>query len=681
MNARAKCAWGLFMGACVLVRAEPPQLEMDSLPVAAHCRPGTPTPSAPTPSAPMPSTPTPSSPGGSADGAVLLLPAAPAGARTPARAGELYQATMEMADWGGHFSRYSVSGGAAGELALAWDAGVILTGTHSSPPMPAPAQRRIYTAIVQPDGALTTVPFEWAALSPRQQALLDREDQAGEQRLAYLRGDRSLEESQFRRRSSVLGDAIRSTPVHVALPGRRAAVYLGANDGMLHAFDAATGIELFAYVPDAVFAQLHHLVSPAYTHRAYVDGPASAAVVPMGGSNRTVLLQALGGGAPGVVALDVTDPAHFASGLGALWEFTSRDDPMMGNVTTVPQIAKLRVRRDVYRHFAIVASGINNGDDGSGALFLLALDKPANEGWQRNRNYYRITTPMADATLANALSAPVLLSGDDGALRYAYAGDLQGQLWRFDFSGVAPWTKAIGKPLFSARDAQGRRQPITQQPLLAYANASGYMVLFGTGKLIEQADRSAASASTQSYYAIIDSLQTPQESIVRSELTQRFLDGSDGPMDPGSKGWYIDFVQRRERSLHAGLLADGAVLFNTVQPGADMCSATRSRSYVLNVVTGLARDGDAITSTPDGKEIVGVPVPGYVPAPSLLPQSITHERRDPAGRIRQEKTYTVAQVSGAARVVVVGKMRAARRVGRLSWREIANWRELHEATK
>jgi type IV pilus assembly protein PilY1 len=647
--------WLLAAAICALAHAVPPTLEIDSLPIAATCVSPT---------------------VGSARGAVLLRSAS-------SESSELYQSTMDIADWGGHFARYVLAGGTAGAGAaatLAWDAGAILTGTNGRPPTPSPEQRQIYTSIVQPDGALAMVPFSWSALSVAQLALLNLEDYAGEQRLAYLRGDRTLEGTQFRRRSSILGDAVHSTPVYVGPPDRRSAVFLGTNDGMLHAFDANNGIELFAYVPDALIAQLQLLTDPTYQHRAYVDGPASAAEVSIGGNKKTILLSAMGGGAQGVFALDVTDPTHFADGLGALWEFTSRDDPMMGNVTTVPQITKVRVRKDVYRDFAIVASGINNGGDGKGALFLLALDKPRDEGWKRNSNYYRIPTPIAEATLANALSAPVLLNDSDGALRYAYAGDLQGNLWRFDFSGSAPWTKAISKPLFIARDASGHRQPITQQPLLAYANVRGYMVLFGTGRLIEPADRGAVAA--QSYYAIIDSLQTPPDIITgRQQLTQRFLDGSDMRMEPGSKGWYIDFSQATERSINTGLLSDGAVLFNTVLPGASMCSLTRSRSYALNVLSGLPDDGSVVISTPQQEAITGLLLPGYVPSPSLLPQSITLGPRDTMGRVRQEKAYAVVQVAGEGQVSAIGSMRATRRTGRLSWREITNWRELHEAAK
>jgi type IV pilus assembly protein PilY1 len=681
-------AAGALFGWITYARAVAPVLEIDSLPIAAACSPviGA----------------------GTASGATLLRPASRSAAA--ASAGELYQSTMALDDWGGHFSRYILPSGGVGVVpALAWDAGAILTGKSGRPPTPAPAQRKIYTAIVQADGALAMIPFAWPSLSPGQQSLLNQDDQTGEQRLAYLRGDRTLEGSQFRRRSSVLGDSVRSTPVYVGPVDRRAAVYLGANDGMLHAFDAQTGEEMFAYVPDALFAQLHHLADPAYVHRAYVDGPAGTGDALIGGGRKTVLVSAMGGGAQGVFALDVSDPPRFADGLGVLWEFTDRHDAMMGNVTTLPQIAKVGTRRSggvvTYRYFAIVASGLNNyaadgnaSNAGKGALFLLALDKPQNAPWKLNDNYYRLITPVAEAALANALSAPVLLADSGGALRYAYAGDLQGNLWRFDFSGGAPWSKAVGPganstPLFVARDASGQRQPITQQPLLAYASDRGYMVMFGTGKLIEAVDRASARHAPQSYYAILDSLQNPADLVTnRRQLTQRFLDGGTGDAllsisgarrDSGSKGWYVDFLKAQdsgERSIDSGVLADGQVLFSTVLPGVDTCAATRSRTYALNVLTGLAADSIVTAIVPGDEPIVGLLLPDYASTPTLLPESAIRDGSGPAGRISVKATAKVVNVSPNG-VTVAGQTRSVRRAGRLSWREVANWRELHEAVK
>jgi type IV pilus assembly protein PilY1 len=439
---------------------------------------------------------------------------------------------MNIADWGGHFSRYVLSAGVGTTSTLAWDAGAILTGAPGRAPEPRRSVARSTlhgaTGWRAGRGAL-----HMAHAVAAQQALLSLEDDLGEQRVAYLRGDRSLEGMPFRRRSSILGDAVHSTPVYVDTPDHRAAIYLGANDGMLHAFDAVSGIELFAYVPDALIAQLHHLTDPAYIHRAYVDGPASAGAANIAGSKKTILLSAMGGGARGVRA------GRHRSGALRRWPrcAVGIHQPRRsadGQPHHRPADRQVRVRRDVYRDFAIVASGINNG--GNGALFLLALDKPRDEGWRLNRNYYRIQTPVTDA-----LSAPALLNDGDGVLRYAYAGDLQGNLWRFDFSDSAPWAKAVSKPLFIARDASGRRQPITQPPLLAYAS-QGYFILFGTGRLIELADR---KPSPQSYYAIIDSLQTPPDIITgRHQLTQRFLDGSDLRMEPGSKGWFSTSLKR-----------------------------------------------------------------------------------------------------------------------------------------
>jgi type IV pilus assembly protein PilY1 len=568
------------------------------------------------------------------------------------------------------------------------------------------------------------IPFEWSALSAEQRQQLDQApppatgaDTLGEQRLAFLRGDRTREGTLFRKRSSVLGDSINSTPVYVgpafgAASGTRPnVIYVGANDGMLHAFNAADGNELFAYVPNAVMATLNRLTSPDYVHRAYVDGPASAGEAMIFGASKTVLVSGMGGGAQGVFALDVTDPLRFADGGGVLWEFTDRDDAMMGNVTTRPQVAKLRTRTvagvPIHKYFAVVASGLNNyaadgnaSPTGKGALFLLALDKPKGAAWRLNVNYYRLITPIFDAALANALNAPVLVTDRTGALRYGYAGDLQGNLWRFDFSGGAPWAGAVGPgaggtPLFVARDDSGKRQPITQQPLLAYADGGGYLVLFGTGKLIEKADRTSAGFAPQSYYAISDTLRDPAEVVTsRSQLTQRVLSGNAGvapfsisgnKMAFDSMGWYVDFLQAEttgERSIDGGVLAGGEVFFNTLLPGSDPCDKARSRTYAFNVLTGLTKDSAVarLPAPPSTEQpIVGQISDGYRATPSLLPITSSTTPRDPTGRTHLLKELAVANVTPQGSVVV-GHVKVQLRAGRLSWREVGNWRQLHEAT-
>ncbi|PHV04941.1 pilus assembly protein PilY [Janthinobacterium sp. BJB412] len=555
-----------------------------------------------------------------------------------------------------------------------------------------------------------------------------RSDGLGEQRLAFLRGDRTLEGGPFRRRASVLGDSLHATPVYVGAASaggrgagyeafyrrslaRRGVLYLGANDGMLHAFDAADGVELYAYVPQAVYAALGQLSSPRYVHRAYVDGPAAAGEALLDGQWKSVLVAGLGGGGQGVFALDVSDPER----LGAdtlLWEFGDADDPAMGNVVGLPQIARLRVRTvsgvAQFRHFAVVASGLNNYVDdghrtaaGEGALFLLALDKPRGTPWRRNVNYYRLSTPISDPTLANALGPPALAADADGALRYAYAGDLQGNLWRFDFSAGAPWSGAVGPgagrtPLFVARDAGGERQPISQQPRLAFANGGGYLVLFGTGRLIEQADRLPARYAQQSWYGIVDSLAQPAELVAgRRDLTERVAvtisTGSGGnssngngnggdyafagaPLAPGGKGWYIDFprsAETGERSLASAVLAGGQLFFDTLLPARDPCAAALSRSYALDVLDGVAA-------------ATGRLQPDYAPTAPLLRQTaVVNGARAASGQIAQRKTIAIVRFRAeqAAPLAQAGSVGLTMPAGRLSWREVANWRELHEAAR
>jgi type IV pilus assembly protein PilY1 len=123
------------------------------------------------------------------------------------------------------------------------------------------------------------------------------------------------------------------------------------------------------------------------------------------------------------------------------------------------------------------------------------------------------------------------------------------------------------------------------------------------------------------------------------------------------------------------------VLFNTVQPGATMCSVTRSRSYALNALTGLADDGTFSARLPGNEALVGLLLPDYQPAPLWLPLAVTHGARDAQGRIRQERAYALVSADAQGQARAMASLKTVRRAGRLSWREIANWRELHEAAK
>jgi type IV pilus assembly protein PilY1 len=647
-------------------------------------------------------------------------------------AGLLLETSFEPDGWSGRLEQRTLVAGIGGALSIGsvptWEAGALLTGdpAQSLPARPTPRERRIYTLVRTPDQPDATVSFEWDKLGSVERAWLDLApstgvpDGLGESRLAYLRGDRARETGQpggvFRRRASLLGDTIHSMPLLVRAPsasvqgagypafhalykGRANAIYLGANDGMLHAFDARDGAELFAYLPRALLPAMHLLTDPAYRHRAYVDASAGQGEASLNGQWRSVLVSGMGMGARGVFALDVTDPAAFGAGMGALWEFTEHDDPAIGHVGAAPLVARLKVAiKDGlprYRYFALVASGMNNyGQDAShadpdGALFLLALDKPASARWKRGENYYRLAAPASDPALANALAPPAMAAAVDGSARYAYAGDLQGTLWRFDLSGMPPFSSDA---LFRARDAGGRRQPITQAPRVVFAPGGGYLVLFGTGKLIENADLLPSGFTPQSFYALRDSGASPPVAVNgRAELERRTLVGSanyalsgaefDYTGPAAKKGWYFDFPLggvEGERLAASPVLASGAVLVSTIVPGRDPC-ASSTRTYVLDTLSGLAFKADG---TPASGALTGEqakPAPGIVPV--VLQLGAVTGARGATGGARASRKIAIVHLRGNGSAPHLRQVDIGLPARRISWREVANWQELHEAAR
>jgi type IV pilus assembly protein PilY1 len=674
---------------------------------------------------------------GSASG--TLAGAAVSSAKLSSDGAYVFKPGFDPASWSGTLGKFRIgldeSHGARIAGAAEWDAGEILSGSPVRAAQPLHQQRRIYTPVVE-SGAVSTVEFRWDRLPEQQRALLALSpadgvtDGLGEERLDYVRGARDRELAQpggiFRSRSGVLGDIVNSNPVYVGAPSARVsgtdyasffernrtrvpAVYVGANDGMLHAFNAESGAELFAYVPNVLVPALPELTAPEYTHRPYVDGGLAAAEAMVRGEWKTVLAGTTGGGAQAVFALDITNPGDFGAGGGVLFEFTDADDADLGNVLGEPAIAKFKagVKDGLlqYAYFVVVASGVNNyapdgegrhNEDGAGALFLLALDKPASAKWKLGTNYYKLRLPAPSVSdHQNGLAQPSLLTGADGTVHRAYAGDLQGNLWRFDFAGNAPWTQphALRQPLYVARDRSGRRQPITSAPQVVFAQA-GYFVLFGTGKFIEPADAVPGNFGEQSFYAVFDAVDERHVVHDRSELVPRVLehatDGSYsiqgaafqyGAESGARKGWYVDFLgsdESGERVVSNGSVLNGMLYFNTIIPGADPCATGGGRSYVLGVLSGMPRSGQ---TTGYLSEV------GMLGAPLVLQTGAEVGLRNAVGRRLVQRREAIINfgtggVKGTAAPAEKGPGVSTVRAGRLSWREIPNVQELrHDSRK
>ncbi|MEN1728419.1 MAG: PilC/PilY family type IV pilus protein, partial [Pseudomonadota bacterium] len=423
----------------------------------------------------------------------------------------------------------------------------------------------------------------------------------------YLSGDMTAGAGSLRARDSMLGDIVGSQPVfsgprnegwglidnsyfnyidstkrdprddcgEPSCPGsRRNTVFIGANDGMLHAFDAVTLTEHFAYVPAAVHDNLWELADPNYSHRYYVDGQTFVADANLGGGWGTYLVGGLGAGGRGIYALNVTAPQSFSSATGVLWELNSESDPDIGFTFGKPAIGKINGGPWV----AVFGNGYNSVDN-KAYLYVVRLD---------NGSVFA-KIPVGSGG-ANGLSGVSLVGSVDDPLhiRYIYAGDLEGNMWRFDVDSGGVGVSFGGNPLFT--DPDGR--PIIAAPDIARHPVDGRVVYFGTGKLIENFDR-LNSSILERFYAVRD-LEANVSSI--NDLNEVPVSvGPSGerqfqPVAQNASGWWAPLAggtPNGERVLFSPVVFAGRVLFSSYEPANDPCTPGGiQRAYVLNALSG-----------------------------------------------------------------------------------------------
>jgi type IV pilus assembly protein PilY1 len=665
----------------------------------------------------------------------------------------VYQGTFDTSDWSGDMLATPINVSGTSTVSInnsinTWSASARMAAASS------PATTRDIIAGLAPSGStgFTAVPFtstgiagsslvtDLSKLTPASSA-----DGLATDRLNYLRGDRTKEGNPFRPRNKLLGDIINSavaysgtptlsvtstsyTAFYSAISGRTPAVFVGANDGMLHGFNATTGDELLAYIPSWMGPKLSALTDPSYNnnHQVYVDGPpqvAEAQVANAGAASdwKTVLVSGTGGGGRGVFALDVTNPSSFTAS-NVMWEFTHNDDPDMGYVMGKPLIVKVRTSAanatPVYRWFAVVPSGVNSYvaknssnlyGDGSPAIFLLALDKPSATAWSLGANYFKVNLPL-DGTLAATLAPGVVNVSQvpnlsDGALGQLYLGDLHGNVWKLDFTpwGTADWT--MGKlspflngttpiPLFIAKDGSGNRQPITMAPaVIAGPKVGTRYVYVATGKYMELTDKS--STGTQSMYTLFDNGSATADNAsptaiinARDRLQAGTVTASGSGYTvttPAFKwgrpltvadisqrsGWYADFVNSGEREIGNAKVVGSTVIFGSLIPGSSSAGAAcvagggGGNEYRIDIDTG---NGSATASTVG---IMGEPLVAQ------LTYNITTSTDSTGRRMKTTYTQVIQQGSGG---LAVGSLQPVTAVsGRLSWRQINNYQDLKNA--
>lgn len=593
----------------------------------------------------------------------------------------------------------------------------------------------------------TAKAFRWDNLSGTPEA---QDNELNRDLVNYIRGDQSNELANggtFRNRgSNILGDIVHSTPLYVGPPDRKRypvkwsdllhksqpapensiesyhefasdpdhagqrkpMVYVGANDGMLHGFSAQTGDEKLAYVPNAILDNLGQLSDPNYTHHYYVDGSPVSGDVVFGGSWHTVLVGGLQAGGRSVYALDVTAPSGFSEttpGKSVLWEYQNDD---LGYVYGKPSIVRLHDDRWA----ALFGNGYNS-ENRTTALFVIDIGTGA---CIAKLSAYGGST-SCDSQAGNApygkphgLSEPFPVDLDgDFITDYAYAGDLQGNVWRFDLTNAAPSQWSATK-VFTATDSSGNPEPITSQPQIGahpYGLNYGVMVYFGTGQYLEDSDRTSLSNNT--FYGIWDPGVFTASSVTISEPASRgdlvaqtiikktkvngntYRAVSDNtvdyqPDDAASadsydRGWLLDLPGSGERVVTNAQLQEGSrgvddtVAFSTLIPGsATACGASGGGFFmVLNQLNGgrtytpvfdlngdlSFNSQDAITDN-DGNSFGGASgreINGGIPGMA------THQTNQSSGNAY----YIVPTSDGKTTTIPIPLLG---KDGRVSWREI-----------
>jgi len=547
----------------------------------------------------------------------------------PAKA---YRPWFENGTWQGDLIEYSVSSGG------------ILSTTIDSSVQPPTNSGSNWSARLQFDAAVAAAPTTyWSSVrkiifhdGTGQKAFLHgnltapQKTQLSSDHLDYVRGDQSKETNKtngtLRERYNLLGDIIHSDPVYVAapdssfssLPGysdfkttyanRAARVYVGANDGMLHAFDASNGNEAWAYVPSMLIDKLSKLKDIPFKHNYYVDGQLSEGDMDFDNaadtySWRSLLVGGLGSGAKGFFILDITNPTIIdpvtstGTDIKIFKEFDGSDADI-GYIHGKAQIARLD---DAHTNDWAVITGNGYGST-SGEAKLILVDKDG------------VMTKIAtDSSTNNGLSAPTLLDvNNDFDVDYAYAGDLQGNLWKFDL------TKATitATKLFAA----GANNPITSAPDIRRHPSSGHIIYFGTGSLLSAAD--AKDTALQRVYGIWDGAPAGNTTLLTQTLsteTHTYTDNGGTPDDLTDdkvvsttvrtntntvmdwatyKGWQVDLNISGERLVTKPTVRADRLQFVTHNP----LTGTHGDAWLmqLNVLNGGTGSGVFLDLNLDG---------------------------------------------------------------------------------
>lgn len=475
-------------------------------------------------------------------------------------------------------------------------------------------------------------------------------------------------------------------------------VYIGANDGMLHGFNATNnssgGSEVLAFVPHSSRQHMAALADPDYSHQYYVDGLLTSGDV-YSGSWKTVLVGSTGAGGhapigtssrvPGgsVFGLDVSSPTSF-SGSSVLWELNTNDDVDLGYVLGSAKIVPVKIGTTI-RFVALFGNGVNSGN---GAPALFVVDALTGQVIKR----IKPTGTFSRNGLVNI--APIARLNGNGLADTVYGGDMQGNVWRFDLSSasVSDWTVAYNNtPLFTAINADSLNQPITGELEVVSGPSGGQMIYFGTGRYIMGSD--ITDLTVQSLYGIWDNNATVVGS--RANLTAQTItasatasrtSSSNEVSYTGKRGWYIDLkvgsTATGERFVGTPTTQSGNVYFVTYVPTQTGCAGATGINwlYGLSALSGAPVLDQASTNSQNSQlctancgaisltNISGATSPAPIKTSDVFIPSMADKCQD--GSCSRDELLQAQQCSFLLSIAGASDIYLPRACGRQSWRRI-----------
>lgn len=576
-----------------------------------------------------------------------------------------YVTSYKVSDWTGDVNKYKLDRTTGLQTgASLWSASKRLDlkvnpGQTAAVDASAYMSRNIVTR--HTDG--TPIAFTYADLSTAQQTALCYKITpgigpciAGDASLVnYLRGDGAYEgnygvggaryrnrhdttEKTYHKRN-LLGPSINAQPVYVAVesrtyqdatdPGystfrngtktRNKVLYVPANDGMVHAFDAATGDELWAYIPSFLIAQTNdengkekglralsyqHGGAPAYVQHYYIDATPELAAVDFNRAGvdiatlpantasdwRNILVGGLGKGGKGYYALDVTTPATTLeqAKTKVLWEFPSASDSSHADVITGGQMGysygKPIIAKTLKHGWVVIVSSGHNNTDNYGYIFIL---NPKTGKLLETLTTKSLATPRLAHGMAHLR---FIANSSNKYVNEVYAGDLYGSLWRFDLNATPP------APQISQLFTSSSATPISAEVDMAIDGNTGVRwIFFGTGQYLDIGDRS--TTATQYLVALRDgtanSTKTWSSPANFASLTT-VANLTTGLSAIPATGWKYVLTTSKERVAVKPITDLQTVVFISTIPTDDACSpGINSRVYALDYSTGVTRFRDA----------------------------------------------------------------------------------------